>query len=76
MPRDVPEEFPDGRSNHGKPIEDNNNQGRSDKGFDAANEHNFLSIFTIRNVLRVVSLEKSAEEMLVARFWFQVKEGD
>ena len=36
----------------------------------------FLSILTIRNVSRVVILEKSVEEMLAARFWFQVKEGD
>ena len=41
MPRDVPEEFLDGSSNRGRPIEDYNNQGRSDKGFDAAHEHNF-----------------------------------
>ena len=36
----------------------------------------FLSILTIQNVSRVVILEKSVEEMLAARFWFQVKEGD
>ena len=34
----------------------------------------FLSILTIQNVLRVVILEKSVEEILAEMFWFRVKE--
>ena len=76
MPPNFPKEFLDCSSNPGRPIEDKNAQGHSDKGFDAAHEHFFLSILTIQNVQRVVGLEKLVEEMLAARFWFWVKEGE
>ena len=41
MPRDVPRRISGWQKQPGRPIEDYNNQGPSNKGFDAAHENNF-----------------------------------